>query len=884
MYIALDIETTGLSKEKNDIIEIGATKFDDNKIIDRYQTLISINGDIPEIITHITNIKTADLEGAPNLEDIQDDLLDFIGDLPIVGHNISFDIDFLAEKGIVLNNKSYDTLPLSGILLPGMYSYSLSIITEKLGIIHENQHRALDDAIASAKLFQILIRKITEIDPETLNEIKDLVEKTTWPLKKVFLQAKPKSRKTSKTKKSSTKYSDKIYSSRDNHKFEFNKEEILSFYDKDGYISKLEKDYEVRQPQIQMTTKIIDAFQDEHHLLCEAGTGTGKSIAYILPSAFLAKTNDETIVIATHTKTLQDQLYKKDIPVVQKAINNYLGIDDETHEPLKVAVLKGRRNYLSVERFNKFRKKDSFQDHEITLLIKILIWLPNTKAGDIEELSLQGREYFAWNDVCCDIIKCPHNDPSFAMKCFLSKARENAQDADIIITNHALLLSDTTTPNQVLPKYERLIVDEAHHIESEMTSALTITVTMENLERPLKNLQNLSKKYLSYIDEIDLLRDRITVFFGLLGIFFEKNSMYANSIYNLQINASFQGTLEWQKITDSAENIRLQTTELIKTFREHIKEEENDEIAKSMGIECDSLQKHLNNLTVVTEKALRENINQQITWIFQKYDKSLGLKAAPIEVGEHLNNTLFHEKKSIILTSATLTVNQTFNYMRQQLQLDEHFEEAIIPSHFSYQDQVELNIYEDLQPPNSHGYFDQSAKLIYETVIENQGKTLVLFTSKKAIEATYLKLATAMKEKRINILAQNISGGRNKILELFKKDPESSVIFGTNTFWEGVDIKGSALSCVIIQKLPFDPPDDPIHKARSALLEQPFYQYQIPRAILRFKQGFGRLIRSAKDSGKVIILDSRIVTKSYGKNFLMSLPEGIRINRKYIRN
>ena len=884
MYIALDIETTGLDKEKNDIIEIGATRFNDKKIIDRYQTMIAIDYDVPELITHITSIKTSDLEGAPRLEDIQDDLLDFIGDLPIVGHHISFDIDFLAEKGIVLDNKCYDTLPLSGILMPGMHSYSLSILTEKLGISHENQHRALDDAIASAELFQILTKKITEIDPETLSEIKDLVEDTDWALKRIFLKAKSKPNKLAKGKTKKTKLLDQVQAGKDNKKFKFKKDEILSFYDEDGHISKLEEDYEVRQPQIQMTTKIIDAFKDKHHLLCEAGTGTGKSIAYILPSAFLAKANNETIVIATHTKTLQDQLYKKDIPIVQQALNNYLGIDDENHKPLKVAVLKGRRNYLSVERFNKFRKKESFQDHEVTLLIKILIWLPNTKSGDMEELSLQGREYFAWNDVCCDIIKCPHHDASFAMKCFLSKARVKAQDADIVITNHALLLSDTTTPNQVLPKYERLIVDEAHHLEAETTSALTITVTMDSLDRPLRNLHNLAKKYLSYVDEIDILRDRITVFFGLLGIFFEKNSMYANSIYNLQINSSFQGTLEWQKVTDSAENIRLKTTELIKMLREHIKEEEDEGLAKAMGIECDSLRQHLSNLAIVTEKALESNLNKQITWIFQKYDKSLGLKSAPIEVGEHLNGTLFHEKKSIILTSATLTVNKTFEYMRQQLQLDEQFAEAVIPSHFSYQDQVELNIYEDLQPPNSHGYFDQSAKLIYETVVENGGKTLVLFTSKKAIKSTYLKLATAMKEKRINILAQNISGGRNKILELFKKNPDSSVIFGTNTFWEGVDIKGSALSCVIIQKLPFDPPNDPIHKARSSLLENPFYQYQIPRAILRFKQGFGRLIRSAKDSGKVIILDSRIITKSYGRNFLMSLPEGIRINRKYIRN
>ena len=236
MYIALDLETTGLSKEKNDIIEIGIAKFDDKKIIDSYKTFISIDYDIPEIITHITGIQTKDLEGAPQLKDVQEKLLDFIGDLTIVGHSISFDIDFLAAKGIILNNKSYDTLPLSGILIPGMHSYSLGILTEKLGISHENQHRALDDAIASAELFQILIKKVKEIYPETLNEIKELVEDTMWPLKQVFAKAKAKKHK--KSTKEVRKFSETKFENPKEKKLKFNKDKILSFYDENGLIYK----------------------------------------------------------------------------------------------------------------------------------------------------------------------------------------------------------------------------------------------------------------------------------------------------------------------------------------------------------------------------------------------------------------------------------------------------------------------------------------------------------------------------------------------------------------------------------------------------------------------------------------------------------------------
>jgi predicted DnaQ family exonuclease/DinG family helicase len=868
MYIALDIETTGLNYERDEIIEIGATKFDGTKIKDKYQTFVKASEPLPPLITHITGIVDKDLEGAPQLEDIQEELIDFVGDLPVVGHNISFDLDFLNTKGIVFENLKYDTLPLSQMLIPGLPSYSLEMITKKLKISHKAKHRALDDAIASAELFQLLIKKINEIDHGILEEIKSIVERSSWPLKDIFLKTQSDKREDFQKKGNGL--------IADASTLPFDKKQVLSFYEKGGPLSYYEKDYEIRQPQIEMTGKIIDAFTESHHLLCEAGTGTGKSIAYLLPAIFRSRHDNEKVVISTHTKNLQDQLYNKDIPVLKKAINKFLGRNEVDTPPFVATVLKGRRNYLSGKRLEQFKQKSHYQDQEITLLIKILLWLPGTKTGELEELSLQGKEYFTWNEVCCDAVKCPHHDPTFSSKCYLSLAREKAQEADIIITNHALLLSDAISSRKVLPQHPYLIIDEAHHLENESTKAMTIILAADIVEYPVKTLQDLLKKHPDLTGQLESLFQKINIFFGLLGIFFEKNIDYANSIQNMSLRESFKGTYEWEKVTASAKNVCLQGNQIMKEIVEYF--DENERIEQ----ECAVLKEQIKNISLVVLEKSEEEIEQRITWLYRKYDESVGIKSTPLHIGTQLQNSLFSEKESIIMTSATLTVDRSFAYVRSQLSLDEHFEECILPSHFSYPDQVEVIVYENLRAPATPGYFDQTCEIIRKTASENGGKMLVLFTSKKAIEATYLKLAPILKEEGITILAQNVSGGRNKIIELFKENPENSIIFGTNSFWEGVDIKGAALNCVIIQKLPFDPPDDPIHKARSSLYDNPFNEYQIPRAILRFKQGFGRLIRSSKDSGKVIIMDSRVLTKSYGKIFIDSLPEGIQVKTQAV--
>lgn len=852
MYISLDIETTGLSPDRDDIIEIGAVKFDAKGIHERYQTFIKYDEPIPDLVTHITGITNEDLKGAPKLEDIAEDLYDFVGDLPVIGHNINFDLDFLNAKGIVLDNLKYDTLPLSQIIKPGLPTYSLDMLTGTFKIKHKAKHRAQDDAEATAILFNMLVADIQNIDADALERIQDIVSKSNWPLKGLFLRAHSEVEVGGIKEFETDDLSDRL---------DFDKNEILAHFKDSGLV----EDFEQREPQIEMATKIVDAFTDHKKLLIEAGTGTGKSLAYLIPAIYKARSEDTKVVIATHTKNLQDQLFLNDIPVALKAIG----------KKFKTAVLKGRSNYLSGERLRQFMNKSFFYEHEVTLLIKILIQKPKEK----EELSLQGREHFAWLDVCCDGIKCPHKNATYANRCYLNEAREKAGKADIIITNHALLLADTVGPTQILPEHKYLIVDEAHHLETEATSALTITFTNDGLVNTIINLKGLLKKYPDFIEKLNELEGKIELMFGLLGIFYEKYIQYVSYVQDLSLNEHLTESIEWEHLKNTVENLVLKGEQVFKELHKFAEEQEDEEYADYVKYEMEGIAEMMRKLSFVILEGGMSDFGQSIIWVFKKMDGALGINCAPLQVREHLKGTLLHDKNSIIMTSATLSVEHRFDYIKYQLGLDDDFEEIMLSSHFKYEDQVELVIYEDMQAPATEGYFNQSCEIIKREAIANGGKMLVLFTSKKAIEATFLKLAPELKNQNITILAQNMSGGRNKIIELFKMKPESSVIFGTNSFWEGIDIKGESLTSVIIQKLPFDPPSDPVHAARSALFDDPFFEYQVPRAILMFKQGFGRLIRSTKDHGKVIILDSRVLKKSYGEMFLNSLPEGVRLVR-----
>jgi predicted DnaQ family exonuclease/DinG family helicase len=898
-HIALDLETTGFDPYSDQVIEIAAVKFTDGQITDRFESLINPQVEIPPMITHITGIKPSDLVDAPLFSDISERLVNFIGGYPIVGHNISFDISFLNGKGLKLLNPLYDTLQLSSILLPGLASYSLDTLTRVLKIRHENKHRAMSDAIASMELFLLLEEKISGINPGLHGEIMEILGKSTWELHGLFSQIKP-SAKAGRHKTGIAKKKKNASLAQTAPPNAIKAGDLEKIYLPEGILAKNLEDYESRPMQERMTGLILEAFANNGSLLVEAGTGTGKTLAYLLAGVYRSLAHGEKVVVSTHTKNLQEQIIKKDLPLLAKILGKL-----DPPVVFEAANLKGRRNYLSLKRLEAFLRKDFFMDHEVTVLLKVLLWLEKTTTGDLEELSLQGKEYSVLDDLCCAEYVCRHDDPEYAAGCYLMKARQNAESANIIVVNHALLLQDSLADSPLMPEAGRLIVDEAHHLERVATESLTVSISYHNFIRPFeKTLKLLDEMQRSPADlfsaagpdlpkqfkaSAQQLVSRIDIFFGLLGIFMEKNLEPSDFQYHLNLNPYHFNTPDWQKVQKSASAIAEAGLEFISGLNK-LQEARADSATdgrelKNLAYECERRLKDLGKSMPdalpgegsATAQKNGGSPGPRISWLFKSPEGGVSLKSAPESIGETLRTILFDKKDSIILTSATLQTGGSFNFIREQLSLDASFGEHILPSHFDFPDQVKILIPEDLPEPATEGYFLSCAGLIANVIRKNRGRTLVLFTSKKALAATYHEIAPQLKEQGFTVLAQNITGGRGKILEHFKDEPGNCAILGTASFWEGVDIKGGDLTCVIMQKLPFDPPEDPIILARSRKYHDSFSQYQLPRAILKFKQGFGRLIRSSRDTGSIIILDTRIIRKSYGQQFLESLPGGIKI-------
>ncbi|MDY7041397.1 MAG: exonuclease domain-containing protein, partial [Chloroflexota bacterium] len=494
--VALDLETTGLNTDRDAIIEIGAVKFRDDQVLGTWSSLVNPQRPIPYKIEQLTGITSQEASQAPSIEDLLEPLRRFVGHHHLVGHNIvNFDLRILRRHRLFLDNPAIDTFELASILLPHAARYSLGKLAETLDIVFPHQHRALDDALATKELFLALLRQAFSLDPAVIREINRLAARVNWPLHEVFLQVEREQARNAFTgtigqqlrakglvgKKDTLglvlSHEDEITPLKPaGERTPLDVDQLAAMLAEGGAFAQQFPGYEYRPPQMEMLRAAAQAFNDSQHLLVEAGTGTGKSVAYLLPAVHFAVQNGERVVISTNTINLQDQLFNKDIPDLRQILPF----------EFKACVLKGRNNYLCQRRLSILRHSSTLQPIEMRVLAKILVWLPHTRTGDKGELFLpSAQEQAVWRRVrseaeTCTADRCSHRQRN---RCFFYRARQTAEGAHLIIVNHALLLSDVAVENRVLPEYRYLIVDEAHHLENATTKQLSFTVDQSAVER-----------------------------------------------------------------------------------------------------------------------------------------------------------------------------------------------------------------------------------------------------------------------------------------------------------------------------------------------------------------------------------------------------------------
>ena len=610
----------------------------------------------------------------------------------------------------------------------------------------------------------------------------------------------------------------------------------------DGLLARSLEGFEFRDSQMQMAFLIQDSLQQKIPAIVEAGTGTGKTFGYLVPLILSQKKG----VISTGTKNLQEQVFFKDIPLLVKA----------TGLKTDAMIMKGRKNYLCLHRYHQYFSQTSLLETGMGKTRQILeAWLGKTEFADRAELSWLADNDTLWDALSATSDQCLGAECKFLDECFLSRLRSKAAKSKIIIVNHHLFFADMKVKKggfgEIIPRFQVAVFDEAHTVEEIATSFLGETLStnqlMElanDLEKETKNLKDIDKGTLKkHLNAIRTGAETLRMFFN---------------------NREDKGRLDHGTLSDIGKGPGREIRVGLKYIHEKTDFGESDNAAlQAMPVRA-------RDMEALLDQILRKRDSKWLNW-YEKRKRSLMLHASPLDISARMNEFLYKRVQSVVFTSATLSTNRTFDYIRSRLGLTDVLKE-IYPSHFDFKTQTFMYIPRDLPPPNAPDFALKVAGRLMEILKMTQGRALVLFTSYHNLNVVH----QILEGRTPYTIHRQGDAPRSVLLEEFRRDTHS-VLLATGSFWQGVDVPGESLSCLVIDKLPFDSPGEPLVAARiDAIRDQggnPFMEYQVPSAIISLKQGLGRLIRKNSDRGILSVLDTRIVTSRYGRFFLNSLPE-----------
>ena len=640
---------------------------------------------------------------------------------------------------------------------------------------------------------------------------------------------------------------------------------MQSIFGPDGLIAKTHPEYEHRPGQIDMAEAVLRAFEQKRHLIVEAGTGTGKTLAYLVPAIAAACGSGARVVVSTGTKNLQEQLMDKDIPFLQETLP----------ARFRAAVMKGRNNYACLYRIKRAESTPVLEGlDQIDQFDEVFHWVTKTETGDRAELSNLPENLPFWRHIdarsdTCLGQKCPDFDP-----CFITRMRQRATDADVIVVNHHLFFADLALRNgaygAVLPDYAAVILDEAHQIEDVASEYFGVGVSNYQLDDLLRDVSYLKIEEKEADRELGRICARIQRFADLFWVSFREGrgleGRFAlakrKGLTRPPSDGEFE--IEYDAEPRDAQNDAFMALDAV-IFRL----ETALAILKDPPAEAENVLRRTRQLRFDLNFVVKAEDKQFVYWI-ERRGRGVFLRSSPIDVSNMLQDKLFEKVPTVVLTSATLSSSGNFRFIRERLGLDEA-EEMIAESIFDFQNQAVLYLPLKMPDPRSPQWGAAAADEVIKIVNATEGRAFVLSTSNAGMNEMFERVASQIDYPCF------VQGSASKaaLLKKFRATP-NAVLFATSSFWQGVDVRGEQLSCVIIDKLPFAVPSDPVIAARQRSIEDQggssFYEYSVPQAIISLKQGLGRLIRSTTDRGVLAVLDPRLRTKVYGQQFLKSLP------------
>lgn len=901
--VVMDTETTGLDFHNDQLIEIAACIMRGPQIVDRFQTFVNPGRKIPKEISELTHITNADVANAPDPSLAVEMFAQFADDRNIVAHNAPFDQHFIMQQAVpgTITGKWLDSLELARIVLPRLRSHRLADLTAAFGLV-SGTHRADADVEATAQLWRVLMAAVHSLQGGLAQTIAGLSPVTDWPLRHLFslaAMASPSDHSWSlrACRAGRVAHSKEFVLDEDDEPQVMvfpRKEQIENAFSAEGTAGRMYPNYEPRPEQLDMALEVTEAFATSTHRTLEAGTGVGKSMAYLLPGAIIAMANNITVGVATKTNSLMDQLVYNELPRLANALKG-----------LRYAALKGYNHYPCLRKLqNMTRDVESERKPEVVQMeAALLVYASQTAWGDLDALNLywNGLPRYAIEANSADCLK--NRCPFYPGLCYLHGARRMAKDAHIVVTNHALLFRDVQLDNGILPRIKHWVVDEAHAVEDEARRQMSHSIAARDLDALMTRLGGkhgtlaLLRRKATETDGGMIVQGKCAALEQQLATVQAVGANFFSFVKDLQTLETSRGatydrvtlwvspetrmTGPWLALEAPGKSLLSKIDDLERGLAGLIDALDEFEELASQAADLSNANCRLEEMRIALELVLSGDDKSFVysAQLNRNPDKvAEELAASYLEIGNALSADFYPNVDSVVFTSATLATGskEPFGYFEHGAGLDclpqEKHSSRRMASSYDFDANMKVLLPQGFPEPNAPSYRDELAKLLVDVHVAMGGSVLTLFTNRRDMEQLYKQLKPVLHEQGIELIAQSRGLSTKNLKDRFIAEHDLC-LFALRSFWEGFDAPGDTLRCVIIPRLPFGRPDDPISRERELREGRVAWgRYSLPEAVMDLKQAAGRLIRNSTDSGYLVLADARLQTKGYGKTFLNALP------------
>lgn len=903
----LDIETTGFDQKSDRIIEVAALVARGPHVVERYSSLVDPGRAIPRDTTLLTGIDDGTVAGAPSIETVVHELAAFVGDRDIVAHNAHFDRDFVtaaaARCGIVMPNRWLDSLELARIALPRLRSHRLRDLSEAFGV-DEPFHRAAGDTEAMFRVWRICLAGLADLPLNVLASMAHLSPASDWTLRDTISRMAARGRagsldlKILRAEKTRGHHLPGLADADERELTCPDPDTVLAEFDEDGAVGRMYSGFESRDEQRRMAEAVLGAFANRQHLAVEAGTGVGKSVAYLVPAASFALVNGLGVGVATKTNTLMDQLVHGELPRLSAAMGGRL----------RYVALKGYEHYPCLRKVDRRMAEDDLAPEDVASLAALVSWTAQSSWGDLDAVNLHWTPE-SRRRVACSVEDCTHKRCRFYPSlCYLHGVRRRAGGAHVVVTNHALLFRDRAAAGGILPPLRYWIVDEAHAAESEARKQLSVAADHRAIASLLGSLHTEGRggsvdavrsrvrsrasalgneELAARVERVALaLRGEVATTATIAGSFFDflKDMRTADDGYDsaeLRLTPEVRDSTEWSIAAGVGHSLARHLEMIVAAGRDLLTalEEAGDDFvdarADLAGV-VSRIRDQLEGLESVLDGS-DDSFVYSVRVGKRRGDRRDSVEASMLDVGSALLERFYPDVHSVVYTSATMATGDDFGHFARTIGFDRlppgAWRSLRLESSYDFDRQMSVFIPIDMPEPRGTSHYDALERLLFGVHQAMGGSVLTLFTSKREMDEMYDRLVGPLAAVGHNLLLQGRGVSNKRVRDEFLADERLS-LFATKSFWEGFDAKGDTLRCVVIARLPFGRMRDPLYEERQQRFGRRAWEdYYLPEAVLELKQAAGRLVRSSSDEGCVIVADGRLASgKGYARHFIEALP------------